>query len=299
MNKSKIYDCFTFFNELDILELRLEILYPYVDKFVLVEMDKTFSGKDKPFYFEENKKRYRKYLDKIIHIKVDNPPKLNSFFNSKIFRFLSRIKIFSVIINRLDLGKWKIQNFQRNQIIRGLDKCKDEDIIFVSDVDEIPNPKKFKLMKKYFNRESKRIGFEQELYFFYLNGLCNKKHRGGTKCCSYRFLKNVLKNQPQKIRIRKNIFLSHNYSDVKMIKDGGWHFTYLGGTGKISEKIKDIVGGDQLKIENEPSKIEKFIEKGEFFIPGYKITYLKSLDRLPKEIRKNQKKWAHLIKKDL
>ena len=74
-----IYDCFTFFNELDLLEIRLNYLNEIVDKFVLVEMAKTHSNKDKPFYFEENKKRYEKFLDKIIHIKVSEYPDLTKF----------------------------------------------------------------------------------------------------------------------------------------------------------------------------------------------------------------------------
>ncbi len=66
----KIYDCFTFFNELDLLEIRLEELYPYVDYFVLVEANKTFSGKEKRFYFEKNKEKFEKWLNKIIYIKI-------------------------------------------------------------------------------------------------------------------------------------------------------------------------------------------------------------------------------------
>ena len=65
----KVYDCFIFFNELDLLELRLETLDPYVDHFVISECDSTFSGEDKPFYFEENKEKFSKFLDKIIYIK--------------------------------------------------------------------------------------------------------------------------------------------------------------------------------------------------------------------------------------
>ena len=70
-----IYDCFIFFNELDLLEIRLSELYNYVDYFVIVEANKTFKGKSKPFYFEENKQKYKKYLDKIIHVKVYDMPK--------------------------------------------------------------------------------------------------------------------------------------------------------------------------------------------------------------------------------
>ena len=75
----KIYDCFNFFNELDILEIRLNVLYEHVDYFVIVESSITHSGEEKPFYFEENKERYSKFLDKIIHYKVYDTP--NDFIN--------------------------------------------------------------------------------------------------------------------------------------------------------------------------------------------------------------------------
>ena len=70
----KIYDCFIFYNELDLLELRLTELSDYVDHFVLVEADQTHQSKPKPFIFEENRERYSKWLDKIIHIKVTDMP---------------------------------------------------------------------------------------------------------------------------------------------------------------------------------------------------------------------------------
>ena len=119
-----IYDCFTFFNELDILELRLNILYKYVDKFVIVEGNKTHTGKDKDFIFEQNKNRFEKFLDKIIYIKVEDFPSLENSQTSE------------------DGNKWLYENYQRDAIMRGLTECKDDDIIITSDCDEIINPKK-------------------------------------------------------------------------------------------------------------------------------------------------------------
>jgi beta-1,4-mannosyl-glycoprotein beta-1,4-N-acetylglucosaminyltransferase len=70
----KIYDCFTFYNELDLLELRLQELYDHVDHFVLVEANRTFQNNSKPFYFGENQHRFARYMDKIIHIQVNDMP---------------------------------------------------------------------------------------------------------------------------------------------------------------------------------------------------------------------------------
>ena len=119
-----IYDCFTFFNELDLLEIRLNILNEVVDKFVLVEATRTHRGNPKPLYFKENKKRFAPFLDKIIHIVVDSYEPVEKYIASKD----SDPKLHS----------WAYENFQRHAIIHGLDDLKDEDSLIISDLDEIP-----------------------------------------------------------------------------------------------------------------------------------------------------------------
>ena len=81
-----IFDCFTFCNELDLLELRLETLSDVVDKFVLVEADRTFTGKSKPFFFAENKARFTNYLDRIIHVQVEDMPQTNNPWDREHFQ---------------------------------------------------------------------------------------------------------------------------------------------------------------------------------------------------------------------
>ncbi|MBF8249506.1 MAG: putative N-acetylglucosaminyltransferase [Candidatus Levybacteria bacterium] len=110
-----IYDAFTFYNELDLLEIRLNLLYKYVGKFILVEATTTHSGKPKPLYYQQNKKRYAQFDDKIIHIIVDDLPR-----NSK--------------------NRWPAEAAQRLAIIRGLTDARDNDIVITSAVDEIWRP---------------------------------------------------------------------------------------------------------------------------------------------------------------
>ena len=114
--KPKIYDCFPFFNELEILEIKLNELYDHVDHFVLVECTETFSGKPKPLYFAENKQRFSRFLDKIIHIVV--------------------MEHFPTDI------PWDRELYQKDQIMQGLTNCHDEDIIIIEDLDEIISAKK-------------------------------------------------------------------------------------------------------------------------------------------------------------
>ena len=111
-----VYDCFIFFNEFEQLNIRLHELNPIVDRFVLVESNQTFSGNMKPLYFAENRERWSMFLDKIIHVVVDDMPKLNNG------------------------NRWELEHHQRKCITRGLNNCAPNDIIVISDVDEIPDP---------------------------------------------------------------------------------------------------------------------------------------------------------------
>ena len=130
-----IYDCFTFFNECDLLEHRLKYLYDVVDKFVLVEMSRTQRGELKDFFYEKNKERYSNYANKIVHIKITDDmignlhPKLKKDKRGNIF-------------------DWRYENFQRDGITYGLSECKDDDIVIISDLDEIPNKRIIEEIKK-------------------------------------------------------------------------------------------------------------------------------------------------------
>ena len=117
----KLVDCFTFYNELDLLEYRLNLLYDTVDYFILVEATLTHVGKPKELYYNQNKERFKQWSDKIIHIVVDDFP-----FNE-------------TNINCLNNDQWKNEKFQRNCITRGLKKI-NIDLLILSDVDEIPDP---------------------------------------------------------------------------------------------------------------------------------------------------------------
>lgn len=164
------YDCFPFFNELDILEIRLNTLDRYVDKFVLVEASKTQSLLDKPYFFEENKARYSKFLDKIIHVKVSDHP---------------------------DLPGWLMENHQRNCITRGLMDCNEEDTILISDVDEIPNLNDIDMSKL----KNTIVSFDMSYHTFYANLLTENKRWIGTVSLDYSALAT---RSPQTLRNKKD-----------------------------------------------------------------------------------------------
>ena len=174
-----IYDCFQFFNELDILKIRLNVLSPVVDRFVISEATETFSGLKKPLYYEENKEMFAEFQDKIIHVVVDDTPK------------------------GADWGTHERDTFQKNAVTRGLRDCTDEDIVIFSDLDEIPDPDKIKEILQDFDKD-KIYHFAQRLFYCYLNmeevsgsllsyagefeGVQRKKWIG-TKMLSYKLLR--------------------------------------------------------------------------------------------------------------
>ena len=125
-----IYDCFCFFNELDLLEIRLNTLDSVVDKFILVESTLTFTGNSKPLYYTENKNRFEKFKNKIIHIIVDNFPSIPNATYREI--------------------AWIREYTQRNAILRGIPKtAKDDDYLIIADLDEIPCPEAIKKALSY------------------------------------------------------------------------------------------------------------------------------------------------------
>lgn len=202
-----------FFNELDILELRLMELYDHVDYFVLVEGNQTHVGNPKEYLFENNKERYSKWLDKIIHVKVDDFPP-----------------------DRPGNAQF-LENYHRNQISRGLGSAKPGDRIMVSDVDEIPN---MEIVKQYLDYPG-WIHFKCDLFYYYVN---NKTANGFGGVVMSPF---ELVTSPQRMRmmaIRKSAWWGSGGHD-NVIVNAGWHYSYLcgGDANRVKFKASNILEG--------------------------------------------------------
>lgn len=224
---SKIYDCFTFFNEFELLKMRLEELNDHVDYFVLVESVETQRGDPKPLYFQENQHLFEKYLPKIKHIVVDE-------------------RLASDTIDPITGFCWDRENFQRKCIIKGLQQCDDLDIIMISDLDEIPRKQVLEMFKCLFYKETRKpkklviknppeaIALEMPLFIYQLNRK-SELHEGrwvGTVATLYKTVK------------RKGVqFFRDNRWNFFQIRDGGWHFTWMGGKDKIRQKLLSVVEG--------------------------------------------------------
>lgn len=260
-----VYDCFTFFNELDILELRLELLDSVVDRYVLVESPVTQKGDFKELFYSNNKERFAKFRHKIIHV-VYQPP-----------------------LQPAKQPNWSLENRQRDAIMRGLEACTANDIVLISDVDEIPDPKKILF---YMNRPGIKV-FEQQLMYYYLNFACwtNPIWRG-TRMGTYADLlepKQNLKPLPPFAFSARGLPTYFRFCEGTTIPQGGWHFSYCGGAAAIRRKKASISEGYDFNDDIPESQLEKIIKKGRD-IHGrdvfFKIVSLKSLPHIISEKRR-------------
>jgi len=271
-----IFDCFTFFDELDILEIRLNELSPYVDFFVLVESNLTFTGNEKPLYFQQNKHRFRSFQKKIIHIPVTNLKDPPIITNQPPF---SREKEF-----QNNPVVWSREFYQRNCITRGLNNANPDDIIIIGDVDEIPNTKIFKNLKI----GKKPLALRQKVYYYYLNNLSTETIIG-PKIVRYQALR---RTTPQLIR-------SLPQSEFQVINTGGWHFTYLGKAIQIQKKINSFSHQELNRPEiNNHRRINFNLDNNlDIFNRPFLYKTVKIDASFPATIFNKQKKYQRLIRK--
>jgi len=268
----KIYDCFPFYNELDLLELRLNELYDHVDHFVLVESNTTYTSRPKPFYFEENKDRYSKWLDKIIHVKVEDMP--------------------------MHSDAWVNDRFQRDQIYRGIKDADSNDLIMVSDLDEIIRPEAVDYMR---NNEQGIFALRMTLHNFKFNymklnpdryaiwGMAGRRH----------FFEDI---KPDAFRQLRFQFMDKPYKwsndGCEVVEHGGWHFGYMGDMNWLLDKAKSFahqeVNTPEFLAQIDPdASIAKRTSWQQSSSDVYDIVELDSY--FPKTLCNNLGKYKHFI----
>jgi beta-1,4-mannosyl-glycoprotein beta-1,4-N-acetylglucosaminyltransferase len=230
---SKIYDCFLFFNELDLLEIRLKALYPYVDYFIISECDYTFSGMNKPFYYEENKHLFEQYADKIIHIKNYNSDRTDNFVNehkdTKFDIFESIVANFNVIKHTQETGfglpHWCRDYLHREYIGLGFNLCNDDDIIMISDTDEIPNPDIIKNIPD-LDLDNNMYCLRMDCHNYFVNNLSSTNWMG------------TVITKFDKIKNKTICTVRRSRNTYHMIYNAGWHLSFIGGAERIRTKIE-------------------------------------------------------------
>ena len=264
-----IYDCFQYFNEDHMVDLRLNILDKYVDYFVISESTKTHQGKNKKLNFDKN--NFTKFKKKIIYLVAD----LNK----------------NDTLNNHTGGESVIEQHQRNFLINGIKKANDNDLIILSDSDEIPDLEKLNQIKS----KTKYTAFSQMMFMYKLNlQNLNESNWIGSKIC-------LKKNFPLPQKLRNMKFKSYPFwridkFNTQIIK-GGWHFSFLQTPEDIIKKIKSYSHGEFNNEANTDQKLieKKIINNEDIFNRGFNIKKIELDSSFPEFILKNKEKLRQWI----
>tara|TARA_B100000963_G_scaffold360113_1_gene389785 strand:+ start:1041 stop:1910 length:870 start_codon:yes stop_codon:yes gene_type:complete len=287
-----------YFDEDIVLDLRLNVLNKYVDYFVIVESIFTHKGENRKLLF--NHKKFEKFKDKIIYLVYDKEPNnIEEILSTDNEEDKSRKYIMNASLR---------ENGQRNFISNGLKKAQNEDMILISDVDEIPN-----LEKLNFNEiKEKIILFKQNMFYYKFNLRLPFFTWTGTKACKKKYL-----NSPQWLRNIKDrkfpfyrfdtLFSKTKYTNINLINNGGWHFTNLKTASEIEYKLRsylhhrefdeDPISESEIrKIMNDKKaiydlKVDKRTKK---IGDGEKLEKY-SIEKLPKYLQDNLKNYQEWI----
>ena len=268
----KIYDCFIYFDEDLLLEIRFNILNKFVDKFIIVESKFSHSGELRKPNFDI--KKFKRFENKIDYILLEDNPK-NLF---KIIRGDNKINE-KIIIN----GNLR-EFYQRNSIMLGLSAAKENDLIIISDVDEIPNLENIDL-----NQISNNPYLFNQIFCCYKLNLFSKMRWCGSRMIKRKYLKS-----PQWLRDIKDknyqkwrldiLFSKKKYSNIKFIENGGWHFSYLKKADGVERKLKSI--RHHIEYDKNPLGVKKIND----LIKNRKLIYnYKADQRMDNKFTSNEK----------
>ena len=289
-----IYDCFMYFDEDLLLDIRLNTLNNYVKKFIITEATYTHNGSKKKLNFDLNK--FKKFKDKIVYLVVDNQPE--------------NIMKLSEEDSKEEKGEKLILNgmardyFQRENLSRGIKFAEDDDLIIISDLDEIPNLK---------NLNSKEIKdniviFEQKMFYYKLNLFYEDYNWMGSKATkkknflSPQWIRNIKGKKYSRWRI-DTFFSKKKYSNLFFIKDGGWHFTCLRTAEELEKKLLNFAHHyeyeesgltiDNLKklIAEKRVMYDHSVDQKEYKWSGKSILKKVEINQLPEYIFSNPKKF--------
>ena len=206
----KVYDCFIFFNENMLTEIRFNILNKYVDYFVICESYYDHRGNVKGYLFDI--KKFENFKDKIIYLKIEKFPD--------------------------NIGIWERQDYQRNYLLRGLKNINKNDVVIYSDADEIINPK---LIAKFADIKNNVVICNQYCFYYKLNLLSDlyKNTWQGSRIVKFEFLKSFswLRSIDKK-NLKYSFFRLDKFKRIKLFEEGGWHFSYLMTEKDIQKKLK-------------------------------------------------------------
>ena len=251
----KIFDCVPYFDENMMLDLRFNILNEHVFKFIIVEQLYTHSGEKKKQNFDIN--NFKKFKDKIEYFLIENEPKDLHKIDTNDTNYLGLQRLNSL----------KRINIQYNKLKQGIHDADDNDLIMVSDCDEIPNMQNLDL--KNFTNEI--ILFKQKIFYYKFNLLHENINWYGTKACRKKNLKSFewlkyIKNKKYSFWRLDTLLSNNKYINVDIINEGGWHFTNIKNYKDVYYKLQNY--GEHNEFEKSgltTSDINNLIENKELY----------------------------------
>jgi len=294
----KIFDCFMYFDEEVVLDLRLNILNPVIDYFIIVESTFNHKGEKRKLKFDI--KKYKKFEKKIIYLIFDEEPSnIEQVLKTDNEGEKSRKYILNAAFR---------ENGQRNYILKGLEFANEKDLILISDVDEIPNLEKI----DWNTINDQIILFKQDMFYYKLNLKLPDLIWSGTKACKKKYLKS-----PQWLRNIKDkkysffridtFFSKKKYINIKFIENGGWHFSNIKTAAEIEHKLKSYLHHREFDLNPMSKKEIEDIIKNKQAIYDLKVDKRinkigngnklieQPLNKLPSYIQKNLYKYEEWI----
>ena len=296
----KIYDCFMFFDEEMLLDLRLNVLDKYVDKFVITEATYMHSGRPKKLLFDINK--FPKFKDKIIYNIIDKqPPNIETIYEHDNDDVDTRGQ-------KLVRNSNRREHYQREMAQKSLEDLEDDDIIIVNDVDEIPNLENLDFDKI----KQELIIFKQKSFSYKFNLLYQELCWHGSRACRK---KNFI--SPQWLRNTKHkkypfwrldtIFSKKKYSKIHYVENGGWHFTNIKSPEDIEKKYSNFLHHqdfeysgltlDDVKemVKNKKVIYDHSVDQRDFKWKSSAILKRIALSEMPDYLSENYKKYANWL----
>lgn len=281
-----VYDLIPFFNEIDILKIRLNVLGPYVDKFIIEEATMTFSGEEKELCFEKNMELFKDYLDRIEYVVVTDTP-------------------VQALTHERDY-------FQKNHLVEGLKKvgATEDDVIIFGDLDEIPNPEVLEKIIKDFDKNLVYHLAQRNFYAF-----LNMEEKSGNllsitgdfpqiQNCDRKWLGTKVTsilNIPEEGIVRLRDLVSVTDSRSVRVENGGWHFGYMGGhhqtnpVERIGVKVKAAAHQEYNDREILAETMDRLVLGQDIFGRDARFERVEIDDTYPKYLRENIKEFDYLV----
>ena len=281
---ARVFDCFVFATELDLLEIRLHELAPVVDFFVLAEAEVTFKGEPKPLVFQSNRDRFAPFAERIRHVVIRDMPR--------------------------GMGKadnWRRQRYQRDALIAGIDDARPEDVVLLSDVDEIPRAASVGTLATTPDSFPTVHCLEQRMYRYFLNYQCSKPwSRSGPRAVRRRYLHTMQglryvrppTREPMRSTLRWLYACAYMRHVIRRTvhEDAGWHFSSMGGVNAVATKFRS---NSAALPEHEYDPDRDFDDIAAARIAGAKFdTDLRKVpfdDSFPAYLLENRARYRHLF----